>query len=206
MRHFVFVSVLVGVALAASVSRAADEEFLRRGAYVGIGASRGLNFFDDAFQDAFRSNAVEVNDTWGLNARAGYRFTKWFALEGEYEWLDRFQAGVGTFDIAEVTTHTVTVNVRFVAPIGRIQPYFLMGFGGTFFDVHNQSFFGVDTDDAVPCGRIGAGFDFYVTRNLLLNLGAEGVLNDAKVQSHFIGDSGHGLEYVALQFGLGYRF
>jgi len=199
--RFVFISVLIGAALAAAVSRADDAEFARRGAYLAIGASRGFNEFEDTFHDAMDTNAVRVDDTWGLNARAGYRFTSWFALEGEYEWLDRFEATLGPVDLAQVTTHTLTMNVRFIAPLGRVQPYFMLGVGATIFDVPSPSFVGVD--GAVPSGRLGAGFDFYVTRNLLLNVGAEGVLNDAKVDGF---SNGHGLDYVALQFGFGYRF
>jgi outer membrane protein W len=187
-------------------ARADDADFARRGAYVGIGASRGFNSFGEAVHDATNTTSIDVEDTWGLNARAGYRFAKWFALEGEYEWLDGFPVRFQTTDLAEITTHTLTVNARFIVPLGRVQPYFVMGFGGIFFDTNNQTFLHFSADDA-PCGRLGAGVDFYVTRNLLLNLGAEGVLNDAKIElAGPFGDSGHGLDYVALQFGLGFRF
>jgi hypothetical protein len=43
---------------------------------------------------------------------------------------------------------------------------------------------------------------------VVLNLGFESAMNSIKVETHTFGvsDHSHGLSYVALQFGLGYRF
>ena len=34
---------------------------------------------------------VDVTDTWGLNARVGYRARRWFAFEVQWEWMENFQ-------------------------------------------------------------------------------------------------------------------
>ena len=201
MRPFVVGSLLVSILVAASASHADDWDLGRGGPYVGIGASRGFSFFDDAFRDELGTSTVHVDDAWGLNARAGYHFTSWFSTELEYEWQQRFKVETGTTPLAEITTHTIGANLRLVAPLGRVQPYFLIGIGGTFFDVSAPSF--IKIDNAALCGRLGAGVDVYVTRNLLLNLGTEAVLSDADVSTF---GSTQAPGYIALQFGLGYRF
>ena len=54
-----------------------------------VGASRAMNVFENTLDSATPGN-VDVSDTWGLNARGGYRFARWFSTELEYEFLDRF--------------------------------------------------------------------------------------------------------------------
>jgi outer membrane protein W len=93
-------------------------------------------------------------------------------------------------------------------PAGRFQPYFLVGMGLLVPDIESKSFINFDSGSPAPAGRLGLGVDFYATPNVVLNLGFESVVNGVKVKTHTFGveDDSHGLDYVALQFGLGYRF
>src|SRR5262245_61088785 len=56
-------------------ARAEDDPFAKNGVYLGVGASYGVNLFEDSIEDAFPGHA-KISDTWGANARVGYRFHK----------------------------------------------------------------------------------------------------------------------------------
>jgi len=207
-RALIALSVLIAAAASALPARADGDLYARRGPYVAIAASRAMNTFENTWDDALPlGGSVDVADTWGLNARGGYRFAPWFSTELEYEWLDDFRVRAGGIHIADLTTHTVTVNAKFSLP-RRVSPYLLVGLGLIIPDADSKSFVDVDTDDVAPCGRLGLGVDFLATPNLVLNLGFEAVVNDVEVETHTFGiqDDGRGLNYVALQFGLGFRF
>jgi hypothetical protein len=193
---------------AAAPSRAADDEFARRGPYFALGASRAMNVFENNLEDAVPLPNVDVSDTWGLNARGGYRFARWFSTELEYEFLDQFGVGAAGVRVADLSTHVITVNAKFSLPSGRVQPYLLAGVGLIVPDVQSKSFVDFDPASAAGCGRLGLGIDVYATPNVVLNLGFESAVNSIKVETHTFGvsDHSHGLSYVALQFGLGYRF
>jgi len=195
-------------ALLCAFSASADEgDFARRGPYFGVGASRAMNTFEHTFDDAVPVAGVSVSDTWGLNARAGYQFARWFSTELEYEFLDGFGVRAAGVRVAELTTHAITVNAKFSIPAGRFQPYLLVGLGVIVPDIEDKSFVDFSADNA-PAGRLGLGVDFYATRNVTLCLGFESIVNGARVKSRVSGisDESHGLNYVALQLGLAFHF
>jgi opacity protein-like surface antigen len=188
--------------LGARSARADDDsapDFGRSGFYLGAGASRSVNFIQD-YLDHTALNNVKVDDAWGANGRAGYRVASWFAVEGEYEWIDALNLHFGNFDFGSIKTQIATANFRLIAPLGRFQPYFLGGVGAVFFRSDS-----LRIDHTSFAGRVGLGLDVYLTQSFLLNVAAEGMLSDAKVQTGF-GSFEHGLAMLNIQFGLGYRF
>ena len=78
---------------------------------------------------------VRYDDSWGVNARVGYRALPFLALETEYEWLD----GIGILTpigrVAEYRPQTLTGNVKLIAPTWRVQPYLVAGGGVGFWRV-----------------------------------------------------------------------
>jgi len=208
-RAGLFAAVCLAALGALAPSARGADDFGRKGAYFGIGASRAMNTFEDTFRDAIPLPEVSVSDTWGLNARGGYRFASWFATELEYEYLDRFGVRAGGVQVATLTTHTITENVKFILPAGRFQPYLLAGLGVIIPDQDSKSVVEMKGDQVAPTGKLGVGMDFYATRNLTLNLGFEAVVNDVHIKTNTFGlvdDDGHGLNYVTMQLGFGYRF
>jgi opacity protein-like surface antigen len=198
---------LLAVGLGAGLARADEEEdFARRGAYVAVGASRAFNLIEAYLDDTPILKNLQAANSWGVNARAGYRVASFFALEGEYEWIGDVSARLGGVEIARIGTQIATANFRLVGPFGRFQPYFLGGFGGVFFDSKGK--LGFEVANSALAGRVGLGVDLYVTPHVLANLGVEGMLTNAKVSltGPSFSVSEHGLGFVTLQFGLGYRF
>lgn len=196
------------VLLAASAARADGEpDFTRSGAYLGVGASYNVNLVEAFLDGTPILEDIDVSNSWGVNTRLGYRVGSWFALEAEYEWLDRMNARLAGVDVGSLQVQSATVNLRLIGPFARFQPYLLLGAGALFSDV-NTPFNQLTVDHSAFAGRIGVGLDVYLTQNLYLNAGAEGVLSPAEVKLNVggINESEHGLGYVTIQAGLGWRF
>ena len=195
-------------AFAASTARAADSEFARSGLYIGGGATYALNLTDSSYDDLYYyDTSVDVDDTWGFNARLGYRALPWLAAEVEYEYLNNFELSADNAHLADLEAQTISANVRFIVPIKRFQPYLSLGAGATLFSLGNGSVPGLDVDDSSFSGRLGVGLDLYVTRSIVLGIGADAVLSTAEVDDPYYGGyTSSSLSYVALHAGIDYRF
>jgi opacity protein-like surface antigen len=203
------VVVLISAALAPRVASAddnGDADFGRSGAYVGVGGSRVFDFIEDSLDGLPVLTDIKVDDIWGVNGRAGYRLTSWLALEGEYEWLDDIHAHLGSLTIAHIGTQIATANVRLIWPLGRFQPYLLGGAGAMF--LNTRGIAGLDVDRTAFTGRVGLGIDVYLTKSVLVEVGADALLTDARISldTPFGSVTENAPAFVTLQFGLGYRF
>ena len=97
--------------------------------------------------------------------------------------------------------HALTAELKLLYPRWRIQPYAVGGMGPGFFDVNDKTGTGLLEDDSTSLfGRLGAGFDFYATDNLVFNTEFAGSLSTADFRS--VSD----LPYMTLGFGLHWRF
>lgn len=188
-------------------SARAQEDFTRSGPYLGVGASYNVQLLEAFFDGTPVLQNISVNDSWGVNARAGYRMLSWLALEGEYEWVNRMHARLGGVEIASLGLQSATANLRFIGPFGRFQPYLLLGAGVVWNSVDSPGS-QLHVDANAFAGRVGLGLDIYLTQNLLLNFGAEGMLSPAEVRltTPSVNVSENGLGTVTLQAGLGFRF
>jgi opacity protein-like surface antigen len=227
--------------LYASAAFAGQEDhdpFDRSGFYVGVGASLQYNVFESQIEDAITDEittgdlvigSLDIDESFGVNATIGYRVASFFALELEYEWIDRYDIGAdGQFTIGDLGSisdsgtlysiegHTLTANTRWILPIWRIQPYLLIGGGFSLSDVEHGDLYdtyspllvaeGIDIDEGdslVAAGRAGIGFDWYLTESLVLNTEAGVVITT--LSSPDIDDI-EDLNYLSFQAGLQYRF
>jgi opacity protein-like surface antigen len=206
---------------AAALAGDDDKKFSRSGFYLGVGGSYGVNFFAEELEDEWEDEGVHISlkDTWGVNARAGYRFASWFALEGLYEYMHNFETEIDAIDpggpvipigrtLADYTTHTVTVNAKFLIPTWRLHPYLYLGLGGQYYDLNAAGFlqgtpFDFSESGWAFAGRPGVGLDAYITKNILINVELSGVLATANPST--IPDIGD-LFYMTVGAGLQYRF
>ena len=83
MKRYVYSMVVATalIAVIAGTARASDE-FNRPGPYIGLGAAGGLTNFGGALSG--------FGNSLGFNARGGYRFNDYMAIEGLYEYMDDF--------------------------------------------------------------------------------------------------------------------
>jgi opacity protein-like surface antigen len=221
---------LPGLAQARSDEFGADPDpFDRPGFYVGVGGTYQYNLFqgdiEDVIQDALddaipgASASVDLKDSQGLNALVGYRVASWFAVELQYEWVDRYAikgsleapfAASGT--IYDIEGQTLTANTKWIIPFWRIQPYFLLGGGLAVADVSRGNLadalvaLGGDIDAGThtnAAARVGLGLDLYLTEHILLNAQASSVLTTLKKPDLEDVDD---LNYMSFAAGLQYRF
>ena len=212
MRYLALTAALLAALSTAHVARADDNDdpYDRPGGYIGIGGSRSLEQMTNTIGDAYNPLNAQVGDSWGLNARAGYRFNRFIATEVEYEWMKDFHMWVDHQAIGRAQLQTVTANLKVVAPYRTLQPYFLAGFGASFVTLDSTSpFVSPGIANGTFSARFGAGLDWYLSKNFLLNIGTEFVKNTAKVTpppGFGLTGTGHGLDYLSFQAGFGYRF
>jgi opacity protein-like surface antigen len=195
------------VSLAVQTARADEPDFARSGPYIGVGASRTANLVEAFLDGTPILEDIDISNSWGVNTRLGYRLTSWFALEAEYEWLDRMNASLNGVNVGSLQMQSATANLRLIAPLGRFQPYFLLGAGAIFLNV-DTPFNQLEVDHSAFAGRVGLGLDVYLTENVLLNVGAEGLLSPAEVKLNTgsVSVSENGIGTVTFQAGLGFRF
>jgi opacity protein-like surface antigen len=183
-----------------------DEDFARPGFYLGAGATYAISEADKAVERVTLQH-VSIDNTLGINARAGYRFLSWLAAELEYEWTSGFEAkGAGGAKLLSLEGNILTLNGKLILPTGRVQPYLLAGFGGTAFSVTDQARLGLKVSGTGAAARLGGGLDIYVTPHIVLNLGADVVGTTNNLSQATRARSQTGLDYVSTQLGLQYRW
>lgn len=223
--------------LAPLAALADDDPFDRPGWYIGAGGSFQYNPFrgaiEDEIEDAIEDEAtlppgttvsIDLEESFGANARVGYRACSWFALELQYEWVDEYEIDGSTNipgvsgNLYSIEGHTITANTKWIVPFWRLQPYFLLGGGVAISRVDRGSVFddptlgpvitaaGVDPDSGThtdAAGRAGIGLDVYVTPNVLVNAEAAAVVTTFEDPGlNDIDD----LNYLSFSAGLQYRF
>jgi opacity protein-like surface antigen len=149
------------------VSSPSDQLNLQ-GFYIGGGASYAWENFDTSEID-FLGN-VSIDDAWGLNAFAGYRFTRYIALEGNFNWYDDFDAKINGFDF-QVKIWTLMLDLKAMYPVynDRLVPY--VRIGGGYMDGEIEVA-GLNESDEDFAFNLGGGLDYYVTD--LISLGLDG--------------------------------
>ncbi|HWP65474.1 MAG TPA: outer membrane beta-barrel protein [Candidatus Limnocylindria bacterium] len=168
MRAFTLLLVLALVTTGSTAARAADDMYARPGGFVGGGF---LGVINDSDIDEL------TGDSLGFELRGGYRFHRHFAVEGQFMYTHNIG---GDFGIADVDLETVTgtVNLKGYVLPGRIQPYGVVGIGGT--SVHAEADVAGTTvaedTEAAFTFRGGGGVDLYLTPRVLLYTEASYVL------------------------------
>lgn len=225
------VSSLLVIPSRALASDEAVDPFDRPGPYVTLGGSYAYNFFDQQVEDYLEDElgeqgSVDIEDSGGINARIGYRAASWFAAELAYEWIDRYDVEVGgdlgpgggalSGRLYDIEGHTLTLNTRWIVPIWRIQPYFLLGAGFSHYDVSRGPLAApleaqdsdIEIEDGSQtsfAGRLGLGIDFHLTERIVLQTEATAMLTADDFETP---DEGaiDDLYYLSISAGLQYRF
>lgn len=134
-----------------------EGEFTRHGPYAGLGFKWQVPGFQGRFRDQNYGNS------WGFDARGGYRFFDWFAAEAIVEYADEFGPRAPGTTAKSLSFVETTVNAKFIVPIERFQPYLTTGVGFLYANDGSGFINSVEDRDFGFAGRIGAGIDFYLT-------------------------------------------
>ncbi len=137
--------------------------FTRTGVYVGGGYTRG-------FEDLNLQGNIDADDDDGFHVKAGYRGSRYVAVELAYDTVNEFDTDV---DGVSVEASTVTANLK-IYPTGglennaaRIQPYGLAGIGIIFTDTDSPT--APSENEDAGAYRLAVGADIYLTEDIFLN-------------------------------------
>jgi opacity protein-like surface antigen len=185
-------------------------DYSRTGFYVGGGVAYATDLYEDEIEDALNTGFdVDIEDTFGLDVRGGWRFLRFLAVELQYEWLDEYDIKVGNAGgKSKVDTQTVTANLKVYLPIKRFQPYVLGGIGFQRYEIEHNYFNGtirLQQDDYDFAGRVGLGFDVYLTEHVVFYAEGSAVLSEAEIAIPIAGNIDN-LFYAGFQGGVLWRF
>lgn len=157
--------------------------------------------------DDFSEDSVELDNSWGVDVKAGKRINNWFSLEAEYQYVNGFDFNIDGEKALTLKANTLTGNVKFHYPIQRFIPYAVAGIGGTWFQVEDETSIGLDFDgDTVFAGRLGAGFDVFINKNWAVNANYTVVLTSFDLKSPSTTANLKNVHFGAFQVGLAYYF
>ncbi len=205
------VSLSTALVLVSAAPGNAQDDFARKGFYVGLGGTYAIDTFENELEDEIEDALggpvnVSVDDSLGINGRIGYRFHRHFSAEVQAEWLDGFEAdvsvpGFGKIAGVDLEPWVVTGNVKGHLLTGRYQPFLLVGLGvmTAKAKVRDTVGLGLSASERLTdfTTRFGAGVDLYATEKVVFSVGADYVLP--------IGDLDDA-DYVSVGWGLQYRF
>lgn len=208
---FVFVIVITLIPGFLGPNQCLANDFTHPGGYIVVGGLNGFENFD-------RTEDADIDDAWGYQFRGGYRFNDHFALEGEFDGLDGFDM---KFDMPEngrqkltVDSFIITANLKAYLPLGRFQPYALLGAGVMWADIRTSypvgticrpGYWGwwcsnvyarVDGGTSFAM-KFGAGADIHLSKNWAITLDASYVNPFTSLED---------LKYVSFNWGFRYRY
>lgn len=178
------------IAFAASLAEASDKR--RRGWYVGgaVGVIAPADTTapatrDDAANVNTPSSTVEFGTDAGFAVSAGYKFTRWFAAEGEiaHRTFDATGGTIGSnvatadgeMDLTHFTINAIFTQ-EFVSDGIRLYPYVGAGLGFANFDLKNIRLSSganntlVDTDGAELTYQLMLGLGYFMTDHISLDV------------------------------------
>ena len=138
----------------------------------------GLNYNFENFDNEL--SGVDWDNTWGLDIKAGYFFTDYFALEFMFQYLNEFEYKEsvyywGSWDYkATVTGYSFTINGKGFIPLDSIfRPYGVLGLGYAHGELEQKLSYSRYTysdseKESDLFGRIGAGLDIFLSKQFAL--------------------------------------
>jgi len=162
------------------------QEYGHTGLYVGGGGSYIMEQFDASELGA----NVTFDDSFGANAKVGYRIHPRFAIEADGLWLKNFDDPSNS----KIDGFAVSGNAKVFLATANIQPYAVAGGGWATLDATSG---GRTVSDADAFVRLGGGVDMYMTDHLLLYVEGTYVLTTGQIKDN---------DVIPMTIGLQVRF
>ena len=174
MKKFLILCATIMVVFALSINAEADPA--DTGFYLGGGVAHAWENFDGDF---------DFDDAWGLNAFAGYRFMRYIALEGNFNWYDDFESNSTNADV-EIWTLMLDLKAMYPVYNDRLVPYLRVG--GGYMDA-KASAGSLDASNEDFAFNFGGGLDYYVTDQVSIGLDGKYVVGtgDLDAVEYFVG-------------------
>jgi opacity protein-like surface antigen len=170
--------------------------------YIGGGGSFAYEDFD---------TDSDFDNTWGINAKAGYRFHEYIMCEFNFDYLNNFESddsfslfGEKVESEVEVTVYTFMLALKGYVPVYSENMMFFATLGGGVMradadtTVRGATISRSDSDDEVDgCAKIGFGFDFFPIQNLSAGIEGNYTLGFGDVDD---------VRYFNITLGVAYHF
>jgi len=167
--------------LLSAPAQAADDELLyaQRGIYLGAGGNfmlmtRKSDIAGDVEKSLGDTPGLQsdVDDSFGMNARLGYRLNPKLAVETQFEWASNIEVDSrlnGVASTEKIALMVLTGNAKYFLLTGRIQPYLVAGAGWGRSRVKPATGGSREREDGWAA-RGGAGVNLYGNRDVAFNL------------------------------------
>jgi len=169
--------VLVSALVLALVSAGASaSEIKEKGAFAGI-AFHTTKIHSDVLDDDKQNGFTVDTKDKGIQLWGGYKFFKWFALEGRYAYLGKYESQ-GTGVVAGITDEleqsALTGNAVFMLPFGNsgFEIYGQAGLGIIHWESSSNT--GNKADGREPAITGGGGVRWTPASQVTLSLGVDG--------------------------------
>jgi OOP family OmpA-OmpF porin len=166
-------------------------EVKERGAYIG-GAVGATELEDDG---AFDGPGITFDDSdTGLQLWGGYKFFKWFAVEGKFAYLGEASVSAGS-DSIKLEASALTANAVFILPFGNSgwDIYGQLGLGVLAYDYSSN--FGFSEDGSELTATAGLGVRWTIIDALTLSLGVDAYVWEDEPYDPSIAISKLGIQY-----------
>lgn len=164
----------------------AHDVYARPGTYVAASATLAIENLEGSSQHDLSA---------GFQLRLGYRASEIFSTEIEIDYAHGFDDSPGPEDTVGI--YVLTANLKASAPLGRLQPFGLLGLGFSSADFQSSNPLIGRYDSTDGAAKLGLGLDYYLTRYVVLSASGE---------YNFVFSRGLSLDFMTLGFGAAYRF
>lgn len=183
-KSLIHMAIVIGI-LSFSLSFAAEAEDRRFSA--GAGLSYAAQHFDDGDLKEL-TGSDSIDDAWGFNLFAGYRWHKHLAVEGNFNWYDDFKVDAGAVNF-DIRIWTLMLDLKLISPSlweDRLFPYLRLGAG---YMATKVDLGGNDRDKGDFAFDLGLGFDVFVKDQISIGLDGKRVWGTGDVTefNHFVG-------------------
>jgi len=183
-KSLIYLAIVIGILFFSLCFKAEAED---RKFFAGAGLSYAVEDFDDGDLKKLAGSDT-IDNAWGFNLFAGYRLHKHFAVEGNFNWYDDFEAKVDDINF-DIRIWSLLLDLKVISPSlweDRLFPYLRIGAGWMETEVDIR---GNTRDGGDFAYNVGLGFDVFVKERISVGLDGKRVWGTGDVSefNHFVG-------------------